>query len=338
MLGRDRSQDGQFVFAVKTTGIYCRPSCPARRPKRENVEFFSDSAAALAAGYRPCRRCRPEEPLPVRPDPLEVVRGLIENDPARTSLGTLARQVGWSPSHLQRRFKARYGLSPRELAAACRARRLKTALRGHGSVARASYDAGFNSSSGVYEAAGPTLGMTPGDYAKGGPGQVIRYTVVGSSLGRVLVAVTSRGVCAVLLGSDDNALSGSLAREFPAATLERVDAGADRFLGGLVERIEREIRGRAASDPVPLDFAGSEFQLRVWRALLAIPRGERRSYAEVAAAIGKPKAVRAVASAIASNRLAIVVPCHRVIRGDGSLGGYRWGVPLKERLIEAERR
>ncbi len=340
VLARDATHDGAFVFAVRTTRIFCRPSCPARRPKRQNVEFFADPRAARLAGFRPCRRCRPESPPESTPDPIETARTLIEADPAAGVLVDLAKRVGLSPSHLQRRFKARYGLSPRELASATRARRLKTTLRAGGSVARATYDAGYNSSSLVYDSGGGPLGMTPAEYAKGGQGQAIRYAVVPSDLGDLLIAATDRGVCAVLLaaGKSGDGLVSALADEFPAANLERVDAGADTFLRALVDGIAAEIKGRASTgQAVPIDLIGTEFQIRVWKALLTIPRGTQRSYAEVARAIGRPRSVRAVANAVGSNRLAIVVPCHRVIRGDGSLGGYRWGLPLKRRLIEAER-
>lgn len=338
VLRRDPARDATFVFAVRTTGIFCRPSCAARRPKRENVEFFADPSAARLAGYRPCRRCHPDSQVSWTPDPVETARNLVEADPTMATLGHLAKKVGLSPSHLQRRFKARYGLSPREFASAERAARLRAALRSTGSVSRATYDAGYNSSSRVYASARATLGMTPADYAKGGQGQVIRYTIVTSQFGPLLAAVTDRGVCAVLLGSSDRALSRSLVEEFPRASLERVDAGVDTYLQGIVDRIAGQIAGRATpGEPLPLDLVGTEFQVRVWKALLTIPRGETRSYAAVARAIGRPRSVRAVASAISANRLAVLVPCHRVIREDGSFGGYRWGLPLKRRLVDAER-
>jgi AraC family transcriptional regulator of adaptative response/methylated-DNA-[protein]-cysteine methyltransferase len=271
-------------------------------------------------------------------DPLSLARSLVEETSPAPALEDLARRVGLSAGHLQRRFKARYGLSPREYASAARAGRLKKALRSTGTVARASYDAGFNSSSRVYDSAGANLGMTPADYAKGGAGIEIRHAVVESELGLVLIAVTDRGVCAVLPGRSEVALVRALAEEFPAARLRRVDQGADTFLSEMVTRIAAEITGRGIrGSGVPFDFVGTEFQLRVWKALLSIPRGELRCYADVARAIGRPRSVRAVANAIAHNRLAIVVPCHRVVRSDGSLGGYRWGLPLKRRLVDAER-
>ncbi len=337
VLDRDPSKDGAFVFAVRTTGIFCRPSCPARRPNRQNVEFFADPGAARSAGYRPCRRCRPESTDVF--DPVAMARTLVETDPAAGTLAELAKRVGLSPGHLQRRFKARFGISPRELASAGRAQRLKTALRRSGTVTQATYEAGYNSSSRVYDSAAATLGMTPAEYAKGGEGKRIRHAVVSSDKGLVLIAVTVRGVCAVLLGRTEAELTDSLAKEFPKAMLERVDLGADTFLRAIVDRVAEEVGGRPPTgDSVPLDLRGTEFQLRVWKALLEIPRGEQRSYTQVAQAIGRPRSVRAVANAIGSNRLAVVVPCHRVIRGDGSLGGYRWGLPVKQRLLDAERR
>jgi AraC family transcriptional regulator of adaptative response/methylated-DNA-[protein]-cysteine methyltransferase len=335
VLNRDPSKDGRFVFAVRTTGIFCRPSCPARRPKQQNVEFFADPTTARAAGYRPCRRCHPEA---VAVDRVSEARALVEADPSNANLVSLAKQVGLSPSHLQRRFKARFGVSPKELALAGRSRRLKSALRQSGSVARAGYDAGYSSSSGVYEEAAATLGMTPAAYAKGGQGQLIRFVIKSTALGLALVAATDRGLCAVLLGTTEAGLIESLRLEFPAATLDPIAAYGDPLLLRAVDQIAADIAGRpTAADAMPLDFHGTEFQIRVWKELIKIPRGEHRSYAEVARAIGRPRSVRAVANAIGSNRLAVVVPCHRVIRGDGSLGGYRWGEPLKKQLIEVER-
>jgi AraC family transcriptional regulator of adaptative response/methylated-DNA-[protein]-cysteine methyltransferase len=331
--------DGRFFFAVRTTGIFCRPSCPARRPKRENVEFFVDAEAARRSGYRACRRCRPDQARP-RTDPIELARRLVEDRAEeRITLEELARRVGLSPFHLQRRFKERYGLTPRELAVAARTARLKSSLREGGTVSRASYDAGYGSGSRVYEAAQAQLGMTPARYARGGRGLTIRYTVVGSPFGRLLVGVTDRGVAAVTLGQSDPALERGLEAEFPEAVRTRIDDGADSWLADLVERVARTLtdgEGDKRPPAIPLDLLGTTFQYRVWRALIEIPPGSTRSYREVARAIGRPRAARAVARAVASNRIAVLIPCHRVIRQDGSLGGYRWGVPTKRALLERE--
>lgn len=337
VLDRQTAADGTFVYAVRTTGVFCRPSCPSRRPKRENVQFFAEPEGARRAGYRACRRCHPEGQAKPTVDPIETAWQAIQADPAAASLASLARRVGLSAGHLQRRFKARYGVSPRELAAQGRSLRLRRALRGHHSVSRATYEAGYGSSSRVYQAADAILGMTPADYARGGLGQVIRYTTVSSAFGPLLVAVTERGVSAVLLGRDDTELIQQLTDEFPRAELERVDAGRDDYLRKIVGQVVAQTTGvDREGKPLPLDLVGTEFQIRVWKALLTIPRGETSSYRAIAEAIGRPKSVRAVANAIGTNRLAIVVPCHRVIRHDGSLGGYRWGLPLKRRLMAAE--
>lgn len=339
VLERDASHDGQFVFGVRTTGIFCHPSCPARRPKRENVEFFAAPVDAEVAGYRPCKRCRPSQPSH-QPDRLAQVRSLLEaaESTPNVNLETLAKRVGLSPSHLQRTFKARYGLSPRQFLVAHRGQRLRRALREEGSVARASYQAGFGSSSRLYEAADAMLGMTPARYARGGAGQRIEYTIVPIRHGQLLVAATDRGVCAAFLGSDPTVLTRSLEEEFPRAEIVMVAADRDGRHGELVHQVARHIDQGTSPGRLPVDLVGTEFQLRVWKALRSIPRGKTRSYAEVASAIGKPRAVRAVATAIGTNRLAVLIPCHRVIRGDGALGGYRWGEAIKRRLLDEERR
>jgi len=265
---------------------------------------------------------------------LERVRELL--DGGEPSLAELAAAVGLSASHLQRRFSARYGLSPAEYLAQRKLGTLKEALRrgGH-DVSAALYDAGYGSPSRVYEAGAARLGMTPARYRAGGEGEQIRWSLIDTALGRALVATTERGICAVELGSDDAKLEANLRGEFPKATLQRVDAGRDEFLGPRVRAVADVLAGKRAQ--VDIDMLGTAFQKKVWDALMKIPKGETRSYAEVAASLGAPRASRAVASACAHNRLAIVVPCHRVVRGDGSLGGYRWGLPLKERLLERER-
>jgi AraC family transcriptional regulator, regulatory protein of adaptative response / methylated-DNA-[protein]-cysteine methyltransferase len=275
-------------------------------------------------------------------DALARIRARIEQSAdAPPSLGELARELGTSPSQLTRRFRARFGLTPKELAQNLRRDLLKRALRGGAAVTEAIYAAGFGSSSRVYEAADRMIGMTPGEYRDGAHGVEIRWTTLATPLGTVLVAVTARGLCAVTLGDDDAMLEAELAREFPRATRTRVDEGADEFLADIVARVARDLGmgGDAANDePLPADLRATAFQWQVWQALTRIPRGETRSYAEVARAIGRPTAVRAVARACASNRLALVVPCHRVVRDDGTPGGYRWGVPRKQALLALEKR
>lgn len=265
---------------------------------------------------------------------LERVRELL--DGGEPSLAELAAAVGISPSYLQRRFTARYGLSPAEYLAQRKLGTLKSALRrGGNDVSAALYDAGYGSPSRVYEAGAARLGMTPARYRAGGEGEAIRWSLIDTALGRVLIATTQRGICMVELGDDDAELEARLHAEFPKALLQRVDAGRDEFLGPRVRAVADALAGKGAE--VPVDLLGTAFQKKVWDALMKIPKGETRSYAEVAASLGAPRASRAVASACAHNRLAIVVPCHRVVRGDGSLGGYRWGLPMKERLLQRER-
>jgi AraC family transcriptional regulator of adaptative response/methylated-DNA-[protein]-cysteine methyltransferase len=266
----------------------------------------------------------------------EARQWLVGHPTERITLDRLARIVDLSPFHLQRRFKARYGLSPREFAATTRTDRLKLALKRGKTVSRATYDAGFGSGSRVYERADSRLGMSPGRYAKGGAGLTIRYTIVGSSLGLVLIGVTDRGVACVSLGATEAALERGLRAEFPSATLARVDDGRDSWLAQLVEAVAARLAGGAPDRSIPLDLVGTAFQYRVWRALLEIPLGSTRSYRAVARAIGRPRSARAVARAIGKNRVAVVVPCHRVIREDGSLGGYRWGLAAKRSLLDRE--
>lgn len=338
---RDRAQDGEFVYAVTTTGIYCRPSCPSRRPKRENVVFLADPDVAEQEGFRACRRCRPRAATGTPAD--RHVRHAVElleeavtaGDPEDTpDLDRLADEVGISPGHLQRTFRDRLGMTPKEYLDARRMETLKAGLRDGETVASATYGAGFGSSRSVYERAAASLGMTPGTYRRGGAGETVRWTVVDSSLGRLLVAATDQGVAAVALGDDDGTLERGLSDELPEAALERDD---DRLLPW-VETILRQVDGRSPGQAVPVALQGTAFQLRVWRALTEIPPGETRTYTEVAEAIDRPTAARAVARACATNRVAVVVPCHRVVRQDGSLSGYRWGVERKRELLERERR
>lgn len=336
---RDRAWDGRLFYGVTSTRIYCRPSCASRRPRRDRVRFFTRWEDAEAQGFRACKRCRPKSAGGPSAGEEAVRRTLAHLDshpdgPAR--LADLARTAGISAWHLQRTFKKIVGLSPREYAAGRRAERLRNGLRRESSVSRATYEAGFGSSSRVYESAHRLLGMTPGAFRKGGVGMQIRYTMVASPYGRVLVAATDRGVCAVLLGDQDAGLERQLKAQFPQATRTRVDEG-DAWLTQLVARVAEQLRRPGAEESIPLDVTGTAFQWKVWQALATIPSGETRTYKELARSVGKPRAVRAVASACAANRLAVVVPCHRVIRSDGSLGGYRWGLPRKAALLAGER-
>lgn len=332
VLARDARRDGEFVYAVRTTGVYCRPSCPSRRPRRENVAFYAAAADAERDGFRACGRCGPGSPLGASEAAVRRALALLDRRPEeRLSLAALARRVGLSPFHLQRTFTKLVGLSPRVYQDARRLERFKARVRSGESVGAATYDAGFGSSRGLYESARAGLGMTPAAYRRGGAGERITWSTLATPLGRILVAATARGVCAVSLGDRDGALEEGLRAEFPRATLERDDVGLRRWL----RAVERQIAGGPAAR-LPLDLRGTAFQLRVWKALRDVPRGETRSYGALAAEIGEPRAARAVARACATNRVALLVPCHRVVRGEGTLGGYRWGVGRKKAILQAE--
>jgi AraC family transcriptional regulator of adaptative response/methylated-DNA-[protein]-cysteine methyltransferase len=335
VVGRDRRYDGRFVYAVRTTGVFCRPTCPSRRPHRQNVSFFEGPTEARAAGFRPCLRCSPEASLLPSAEAVERARAHIEAHlDERLTLDDLAPIAGLSATHLQRVFKATLGLSPRDYLRARRADRFKDEVRRGRTVTDALYEAGYGSGSRLYEDADARLGMTPGSVKRGGAGQLIRYTTAASSLGRLLVASTERGVCAVQIGDTDQTLEEALERDYPRAERQRDDAALRPALAAILAHLE----GSIPRLDLPLDVAASAFQWRVWRALQDIPYGETRSYAEVAAALGQPRAVRAVARACASNRVALLVPCHRVVRTGGALGGYRWGESRKRRLLDAEKR
>ena len=334
--GRDPRWDGAFVYGVSSTGIYCRPTCPSRRPGRERVRFFAAAPAAEAAGFRPCRRCRPESAGGIPPQVERVrraCRAIASHTGERFSLARLARLVGSNPQHLLRTFKRVLGVSPREYADACRMGCLRDGLRnGHG-VAAATYDAGYGSGSRVYERARPMLGMTPAAYARGGMGETVKYIVVDSPLGHLLVAATPRGVCAVKIGASGAALESGLRREFPSAEI----GSGDERLADYVRHIVAGFEPGGPDPRLPLDVRATAFQRRVWQELQNIPRGTTRSYREVAARLGRPTAARAVARACASNPVALVVPCHRVVRSDGALGGYHWGIGRKRALLDRER-
>jgi AraC family transcriptional regulator of adaptative response/methylated-DNA-[protein]-cysteine methyltransferase len=346
VVARDRSADDAFVYAVRTTGVYCRASCPSRRARRENVAFYADSRAAESAGFRACLRCRPTEA--VTPEPAAVTRARAHIDAhlesrgdAPLPLAELAAAVGMSPAHLQRTFTRVVGLSPRAYRDARRVARLKERLRAGDTVSRATFEAGFAAGSGVYARADRALGMSPAAWRRGGQGERVAFAVAPTRLGLLLVAATARGVCAVAMDDDEAALSAWLRDELPAAELvrEAVSDGGEGVAGyaaAIAHWVDRG-GGDASLRELPLDLAGTAFQQRVWRALRAIPYGATRSYAELAREVGAPRAVRAVASACASNRVALVVPCHRILRTDGATGGYRWGTERKARLLEHER-
>lgn len=332
---RDRARDGQFVLAVKTTGIYCRPSCPAKQPRRENVVFFDDANAAERAGFRACRRCRPRSELAPREEMVaRATAWLDEHLEDRVTLARLGDAIGISPGHLQRTFTLVTGVSPRQYVAARRLEGAKSRLRSGADVTTAIHGSGYGSSSRFYEQARSTLGMSPASYKRGGEGAEIRYAIAGSAFGRVLVAATARGVCAVSLGDRDDALREALVAEYPRATIARDDVAMREQL----EAVLTHLSDRSSLATLTIDVRATTFQRQVWEALRAIPTGERRSYGQVATAIGNPGATRAVASACAANPVALVIPCHRVVRGDGSHGGYRWGAARKGSLLAAERR
>ena len=335
VLEHDGRFDRRFVYAVTSTGIYCRPSCPSRRPRRDRVAFFPDPRAAERAGYRPCRRCRPRHVGPSRAEECVArAREFLDAHPGESiTLEHLGREVGMSPHHLQRTFKRLAGVTPREYAAARRLDRFRSHLKRGDTVSRATYEAGYGSGSRVYEQADARLGMTPAAYRRGGRGMRVRFTIVDSPLGRLLVGATEKGVCAVTLGESDVALEAALRGEYPAASIERDDSGQDEWVAAIVRYLS--VAPVAGLD-VPLDVQATAFQWRVWKALREIPPGNTRSYSAIAAELGVPTAARAVARACARNPLALVVPCHRVVRGNGELGGYRWGVERKRQLLARE--
>jgi AraC family transcriptional regulator of adaptative response/methylated-DNA-[protein]-cysteine methyltransferase len=324
---RDRSWDGRVIGAVKTTGIYCKPSCPARRPKREHVEFFADASSALAAGYRACLRCRPDDIGRDREAVAKAVR-LIEQSEEAPNLTDLAAGVGYAPHHFQRIFTRDVGVSPAAYARALRANRAKDALGENGSVTDAIYEAGYSGPSRFYADAKERLGMTPSAWRDGGRGETIRYVVKDSPLGPLLVAATSKGICRLTFDEDESVLK----RRFPNATVLPDDGTISAWAEGALTAIEHP----AQTPELPIDVRGTAFQEAVWKELRRIPLGETRSYADIAAAVGQPNAVRAVGTANGSNPVAVLVPCHRVIRSDGTLGGYAGGLDRKRTLLAAE--
>ncbi|CAJ0853232.1 Bifunctional transcriptional activator/DNA repair enzyme Ada [Ralstonia mannitolilytica] len=334
VLARDPSADGQFVYAVKTTGVYCQPSSPSRLPRPENVEFFDTPAEAEAAGYRPSRRAGPDQTTVRAQQAALVARACRRIEAADTppTLEMLAEEAGLSPYHFHRLFKSVTGLTPKAYADAHRARKLRAQLERGSTVTEAIYDAGFNASSRFYEASDSVLGMTPSRYRAGGAQTTIRFAVGECSLGSILVAQSDRGICAILMGDDPDALVRDLQDTFPQAELIGGDAGFEDLVARVVGLIEAPSIGL----DLPLDVRGTAFQQRVWQALREVPPGSTTSYTEIAARIGAPKAVRAVAQACAANHIAVAIPCHRVIRRDGNASGYRWGVERKLALLERE--
>lgn len=331
---REAVHDGEFVFAVSSTGVYCRPSCAARRPLRKNVQFFLTSEQAERAGYRACLRCRPKSTTGnADSDGVKAICRFIEqhlDEPV--TLSRLGKEFHQSPFHLQRRFKAALGITPREYADSCRLRSLKRNLQSGDSVTRAMYEAGYGSSSRLYEKTASQLGMTPDKYRRGAIAAAIRYTCADSPLGRMLIAATERGVCAIQFARSDGELLEGLRREFPFATRKSDEGGLRAWASALL----KQMKGKQLDSSLPLDIRATAFQRRVWTYLQSIPFGSTQSYAQVAKGIGQPTAARAVARACASNRIAIAIPCHRVVREDGSMGGYRWGVERKKALLQME--
>jgi AraC family transcriptional regulator, regulatory protein of adaptative response / methylated-DNA-[protein]-cysteine methyltransferase len=334
VLSRDAAHDGEFVFGVSTTGVYCRPSCAARRPKRGNVTFFMRPEEAEKAGFRACLRCRPRlnSGHPQSDFAKKVCRYIELHLDEPLTLERLGKEFNQSPFHLQRRFKAVLDITPREYADSCRMRQLKRNLQAGDNVTRAMYDAGYGSSSRLYEKTASQLGMTPDSYRRGAVAATIRYIIADSPLGRMLIAATDRGICAIQFGKSDGELIEGLKREFPFATRKADDGGLQTW----VEALLSKMTGRELNAALPLDIRATAFQRRVWTYLQSIPFGATRSYAQVAKAIGQPTASRAVARACATNPVAVAIPCHRIVRGDGDISGYRWGVGRKKKLLEME--
>ena len=348
VLHRDRSLDGAFVFGVSSTGVFCRPSCPAKRPRRENVSFFDHALQAEQAGYRACLRCRPKavDGNPQSALVRSMCRYIEQHIEDQLTLSLLAKEFRRSSFHLQRTFKSVLGVSPKAYVDACRLRQVKQNLQAGHSVTTALYAAGYGSSSRLYERTAAQLGMTPEKYRRGAVAAIVRYTIFrytmvrypnvrhpGSPLGNMLIAATDKGICAIQFGDSEQQLQQGLMREFPFAVRRRDDAAMSQWRDNLT----RLIQGHEINPSLPLDIRATAFQRRVWEALQKIPRGETRSYSAVAKNIGMPKATRAVARACATNPVAVAIPCHRVVRQDGKLGGYRWGIERKEQLLAMEK-
>lgn len=334
VVARDATQDGQFFFGVSSTGVYCRPSCPARRPRRENVTFFRQPEEAERAGYRACLRCRPKAvgQNPQAEAVKRICRYIEQHLDEPVTLQHLGQVFGQSPFHLQKTFKKALGITPKAYADSCRMGLLKRNLQTGKSVTHALYDAGYSSSSRLYERTASHLGMTPDKYRRGAVAATIRYTSTDSPLGRMLVAATEKGVCAIQFGNNDDELVEGLKREFPFAIRKRDDDSMRSWTNTVLS----QITGHKLNRSLPLDIQATAFQRRVWAHLQSLPFGATQSYGQVAKAIGKPTAARAVARACANNRIAVAIPCHRVVRENGEMGGYRWGVERKKTLLELE--
>ena len=334
LMSRDAKADGAFVYSVQTTGVYCRPSCAAKRARPENVRFFANAREAQAAGFRACKRCKPDQPPLIEQYGKKVTQAcrLIESAETPLSLEALAERVAMSPYHFHRIFKQIAGMTPRQYAAAHRERRMRDQLQSGARITDAIFDAGYGSNSRFYEKASAVLGMKPREYRAGGANATIKFAVGECSLGSILVAQSEHGICAILLGDDPDALVRDLQDRFPRANL----IGGDRQFEGVVATVVGFVESPEIGLHLPLDVRGTTFQQRVWRALRSIPAGKTVTYTQLAKRIGMPKAVRAVASACASNAIAVAIPCHRVIRNDGALSGYRWGVERKRVLLDKE--
>lgn len=334
IVNRDKTADGRFVYAVKTTGVYCRPSCSSRQAKVENIEFYADNDAAELAGYRPCKRCRPTQLSQAQQHAEKISQAcrLIEQAETPFTLDALAAELNLSTFHFHRLFKSITGLTPKAYASATRSARIRQQLVEKGSVTEAIFEAGYNSNGRFYEQSNQLLGMTPTRYRQGGRDTALRFAVGESSIGAILMAQSELGICAILLGDDPALLVKQLQDKFPQAELIGGDAEFEQWFAQVVGLVEAPQLGL----DLPLDIRGTAFQQRVWQALREIPAGDTASYADIAAKIGAPKAVRAVAGACAANMLAVAIPCHRVIRQDGALSGYRWGIERKKRLLEKE--
>ena len=343
VVNRDSSLDGQFFYGVLTTGFYCRPSCAARTPLRKNVGFYASQEAAREAGLRACKRCRPDTHLNATQDLMhEICRYIEAHYEQRLTLAVLAEKAGISTSHFQRTFKAAVGMSPKKYQDGCRIRlfkqSLKSTLKTDENITHAMHASGYESSSRLYEKIDTHMGMTPGTYRKGGAGELITYAVAQSSLGRVMIGATDRGICFLQFDDADHKLLAQLELEYPKAGFQPISLEAQPLFDQWIGQLNEFLQGRVEVLDLPLDIRGSAFQCMVWDYLVSIPSGTLQSYTEVANGIGRPKAVRAVASACANNKIAIRIPCHRVIRGDGSLAGYKWGLARKRSLIDLERR
>ena len=335
---RDKAFDGRFYYGVITTGVFCRPSCTARQARPENLRFFSNAESALAADFRPCKRCRPMEIAPGVGKLVKIARYIEAHAEEQLTLETLAKKSGLSPSRFQRVFKSTFGVSPKAYQDSVRMKRFKSALREGDDITEAIFSAGFGSVSRIYGEQLHNIGMTPKAYRSGGAGETITHVCRDTALGAMMMAATERGVCFVQFEKNKKALLDQLRAEFPNAKLIASKAQDSPELDAWIEALDAHISQGAPRPDLPLDLRGTAFQMKVWRFLLSVPEGDVLSYGELAAHIDRPKAVRAVASACAANRVGVLVPCHRVLRGDGSLGGYRWGLDRKRALLDAERK